>query len=157
MKLNGKATAGGRFKDCIAFPRPDGPIGFFVQALDDEWDFWNNNCPRPTPPVETKADGEEVELEDDEGYQAQLANWGTMKMNFIAVYALTIPDNPLEWDHVKLDKPSSWKHWTTEIKDFGLARVEANQLFMKCLDVNSLGEGLMDQARADFLHGRTMA
>lgn len=156
MKLRGKASAGERYRDCIAFPRPDAPIGFIVQALDDEWDFWNDNCPRPTPPIEMK-DGEEVELEEDEGYQAQLANWGTMKMNFIAIYALSIPDNEIEWDHVKLDKPSTWRHWSKEIKEFGLSRVEANQLFLKCLDVNSLGEGLMDQARADFLRGRATA
>jgi len=157
MKLKGKATAGGRYVDCIAFPRPDEPIGFYVQALDDEWDFWNDNCPRPEPPTETKAGGEEVELDEDEGYLAQVADWGTMKMNFIAVYSLTIPDNEIEWEHVKLDKPSTWRHWTKEIKDFGLSRVEANQLFLKCLDVNSLGEGLMDQARADFLRGQTTA
>ena len=74
-------------------------------------------------------------------------------MDFMAVYSLDTSENELEWERVILDKPSSWKHWREEVKEFGLTRVEQNQLFMKIVEVNGLSENLLDQARADFLRG----
>ena len=152
MQVKGKKSAGGRHKDCIAFPREEGPVGFWVQALDEEWDVFNERCPAPTPPVHTTADGK-VEDEEDEGYEAQVKNWGELKMDFLTVYSLTIEDNQIDWDNVILEKPSTWRHWRTEVKEFGLSRVEVNKLFFKVLEVNSLSEDLMEQARADFLRG----
>jgi hypothetical protein len=56
MKLRGRKSAGERFKDVIVFTRgKEAPIAFWVLALDEEWDFFNDSCPRPKPQKLTTA------------------------------------------------------------------------------------------------------
>lgn len=155
MKYKGNKPDGSRYMDVLVFPRPaeKESIALWVRALDEEWDVWNEKCPAPPIPVETGADGEVIELEEDEGYLAQLQNWGVLQTDFLVVFSITFDANPLEWDSVKLDKPSTWRHWRTEILELGLSRIELNKVLAKCIAVNSLNEDLMDQARADFLRG----
>jgi hypothetical protein len=154
MKLRGRKSAGERFKDVIVFPRGnDAPIAFWVLALDEEWDFFNDSCPRPKPQKLTTAEGVK-EDEDDLGYKQQLESYFELYSDFMVVHSITILDNEIEWEKVDVQKPSTWKNWRAEMREFGLTRMEMNKLLLKCRDVNSLNEDLMEQARADFIRGR---
>lgn len=154
MQIGGKELPKGRYKDFIVFPRPEGEnIVLWAQALDDEWEQFEENYPMPKPPVVFKPQEGHVEDEDDEGYKGQMKAWTQLKMNFCMIQSITVPSE-ITWERVKEDDPGTWAEWRKELRESGVTVTEVQAVFNKVLEVNGLNQQLVEKARKAFLAGQ---
>ena len=132
-------------------PRVGGEIVFKARGIND-MDEFNRLCPEPQPPTLLTGDGKKKTDDKDKDYLAECEEYGRRKWGYIVVKSLE-PSN-IEWDTVKLEVPSTWANWDSELRANGITSVECNRVFSLALAANSLDERKLNKAREVFLRGR---
>lgn len=137
----------------VVIPRSDDePLVFICQAVIDETEF-ETLCPFPQPPTVVHADGTKTKDYDDEKYIKTRDSFANQKLHWTILQSLkATPD--LQWETVDYGNPATWGNYTKELKDFNLTDPEIRLIIQGVLEVNTLDEMKLEEARAAFLAGR---
>jgi hypothetical protein len=107
-------------------------------------------CPAPEAP-EIKQDGKApVRNYNDPTFKLQIEDNNLKRLNWIFLKA--IEDTPnLQWDTVKMDDPSTWDNFSTELRDAGFTPVQITSLIQQVYTLQAVDEAKVDEARKSFL------
>lgn len=147
-------TIGGKVVDgpkqvIIALPRGDqGDIGFIFIAVLDDSEF-EKLCPVPKPPVSIKTGVGRIENVEDPGYRAAVERRGSFKADWF--FLNSIRPSQIEWQTVKMNDMHTWENWRKELRDSGFSVAECNRLWETFLDVNTVSDQMVQEARLRFL------
>lgn len=109
-------------------------------------------CSAPKPPEVIKSGGRREPNVDDPTYRSQTEKYAQRKIQFLIIESLRATPG-LEWETVT-DDPKTWGNYEQELMDAGFSAMEVNRIVEGCLAANSLNQKRIDEALADFLHGR---
>lgn len=140
-------------EEVLVLPRGEDRIVFRARGLNDSDEF-NVLCPPPKAPVKQTKDGV-VPHYDDPGYKSVLQEHNERWIAYLIVKSLE--PSQIEWDTVKLDDPSTWKNWETDLTGAGFSAHEKNLIGQLALDANRLDERKLEKARQAFLRGQAKA
>lgn len=160
MKFRGERIEGPSSK-ILVFPREGRkPIKLEIVAVLDSAPF-DELVPDPIPPTMIKRGGEKVPNFDDKNYQKLVARRGALYSLWINIQSLYCPAEtqdeqrvPVEWEKVDPTNPSTWNLFDEELKDAGLSQFERFRISREIVEVNSLSEGRLAEARDSFLASR---
>jgi len=139
--------------DFIILERPDTPLVIQAQALDS-YDEFNALCPPPEPPTKLTKEGR-VTDSDEPGYLSLIQNWMEQRAAYMVVKCLA--PSQIEWDTVRLSSSKTWKNYEQDLRKAGVTAIEFNRIQQLILDINSLNEEKLTQAREVFRRGRAQA
>lgn len=149
MKIHGRQiTTNTRL---LVLPRQDQDIVLKFQAIVS-MDEFEEKCPAPKAPVVTGRKGETYPDFTDPHYKASLETYGNMRTDYMVLKSLSVTDG-LEWETVDMDKPSTWNKWEKELMDSGFSTFEVQRIIGEMLEVNSLSDSSLEEARKRFLAG----
>jgi len=139
-------------EDILVIPRGKGsPIVFEGQAIMD-FTVFNALCPMPEAPTITTRTKGTIKDEKDKGFMAQMNNYVAQKTAWMIIETLK-PSN-IEWDSIDPEKPATWVKWSEDMANAGFTAAEQQRIMTFVIEVNSLSESKLEQARADFLRGQ---
>lgn len=137
-------------EEILVLPRLSGDIVIKAHAVKD-MDLFHALCPSPTAPGVRTKDGFKPNVED-KNYLQLLDIYSTQRLAYIVIKSLE--PSCIEWEKVKLEDPTTWTLWSSELTAAGLSDVEC-QLILRCvLQANSLDEEKLKEARSVFLRGQ---
>lgn len=137
----------------VVIPRSDEePLVFVCQAVVDETEF-ETICPFPQPPSIRHADGTLGKDFSDEKYIKNRDSFASQKLNWTILQSLKATEG-LEWETVDYGNPTTWGNYAKELKDFKLTDAEIRLIVQGVLEVNTLDENKLEEAREAFLAGR---
>lgn len=149
MKIHGQRPNLPKAKP-VVIPRPDGDIVFLCSPVFDFTDF-DKLCPEPKPPLVTKASGEKEYDLNNPGYSAKVEKRGNQRMGWMMLKSLEGTEG-LEWENVQLNKPDTFDKVFDELKEARLSQLEINYLVRTVLEVSSMDEERLEEARRNFIH-----
>lgn len=147
MKINGVTVS--RNEQVLVLPRIDEDIVIKAAALLS-YDELNELLTRPSVPNKRTKNGLEPHT-DHPDYKEMLATYASRRWAYICIKSLEPSD--IEWDRVDIGKPETWTEWTKELQEAGLSDTEVGRISTLVLEVNSLNEQKLDEARKLFLRG----
>jgi hypothetical protein len=150
IKIDGQAVPTAMNEDVLVLPRGNSTVVIKARALLD-LDSFNKVCPEPKPPGRQTRDGF-VPNTNDDTYKKRLDQHHLQRIGYMVLHTLE-PTN-IAWEMVLADNPKSWPKWEDELKESGFTNVECNLILGLVLDVNSLNEAKLKEARASFLRGQ---
>lgn len=124
----------------------------FKCAPVNNYDEFNQLCPRPEPPKRTYPEntGKPPEiLINDPKFLKALDEWGSRRSAWMFVESLSATED-LEWELVDRAKPETWVKWEEELGEAGINDIERSRILTGIMDANSLSEERMDEARERF-------
>lgn len=134
----------------FVIPRAGQDIGFTVQAVLDYSDF-DRLCPQPKPPKMLRRGSRKQEDDfDSPTYKVALDQWAQKKVEFVILHALKATEG-LEWETVDDNNPDTWKNVAEELKDAKFTPMQITYIHNKCIEVNTLNEDKLEEARERFL------
>jgi len=148
MKYRGKKIEG-RNVVTLVIPRPDGPIGFIMEAVED-FDHFDNLCPAPEPPEILRPGGVREKNTTDPDFLKRVDAYAEARSHYMTITSLKATTD-LEWDTVDYDDPATWKNWTTEMKESGFTDIEMGHVVRHVAKANCLDQDMLDEARTSFL------
>ena len=133
----------------VKVPFGDKTFTLKVQAVMDYTDF-EALVPIPSPPkVLDVKNNQEVFDTKDKKYLAAVNVYAKTKTSFMVMRSLEATED-LTWDTVDKDKPDTWHRVENELRkaftEFGMQKIQKS-----ILQVNGLGEEILEQARQSFL------
>ncbi len=153
MKIAGVEIKGPA-EEVLVLPRPTGQdLVFRAKAVLDTSEF-DRLVPEPKPKARLEAGGWKKNLDDAE-YIKAVAEYGELRFAFLVIRSLELSD--IEWDTVKMDKPSTWTKWSDEMKESGMSQTEVNRVINCVASANALDEQKLEAARENFLRGLATA
>jgi hypothetical protein len=154
MKVNGVEVKGPA-EEVLVLPRPTSEdLIFRAKAVLDMDEFYKM-VPEPKAKARLVGGKGWEENLDDPDYIRQLGEYGDLRFAWLVIKSLE-PSN-IEWDRVNIEKPSTWKLWTEEMKDGGVSQTEINRVINCVATANSLNEQKLEAARESFLQGLAKA
>jgi hypothetical protein len=150
IKIDGQAVPTAKNEDVLVLPRGTRGIVIKARAMSD-LDTFNEMCPEPKPPGKLTKDGFVPDTNDDT-YRKRLKQHNLQRVGYMVFHTLE-PTN-IDWESVLADNPTSWPKWEDELKESGFTSVECNLILGLVMDVNSLNEAKLKEARASFLRGQ---
>ena len=152
MKIAGVDPSTLSNEHILVLPRDDGKSQIVFRACGvPDWDEFDKLCPEPQPPGKLTKDGF-VPDDQESGYLAILANYHKQRLAWLIVKSLEPSD--IEWDTVKLDNPSTWNRWESDLKKAGFSQTECGRVRNLVFKANSLSEEYLEEAREVFLRGQ---
>lgn len=152
MKLFGKDPSA----DCVDYvvvPRNDGDIVFTVKPVYDFSEF-DNLCPLPKAgTVHERGKGQRADT-DNPRFKEKIAYYSMRKFAWIILESLRDTEG-LQWETVQPDDPDTWMNYQKELVDAKFTDKEIAKIIETVLQVNSLDEAKLKEARDRFLAGRT--
>ena len=148
MKIGGVEVS--RCEEVLVLPRMGGDLVFRAAAVISMEEF-DAVCPKPEPPVRITKNGKEPNLTAD-SYVKMLQNWSEQRYAWMCIKSLTPSD--IEWEKVKMDKPTTWPLWVEELQEAGISSTEMNRVQNLILEANALNEAKLKEARESFLRGQ---
>lgn len=161
MRLKGKKIEGPASK-ILVFPRGEDTedIKLEIVAVLD-MDEFQKRCPEPTPPWMVKRGGAKVPDIDNANYKKQKARHNELYTLWLYFNSLYCPAEhpedertPVEWDRIDREDPNTWRLFEIELIEAGFAEFERLRIINTILEVNSLSEEKMEEARNSFLASR---
>lgn len=160
MRLKGKKIEGPSSR-ILVFPRgEDDSIKLEIVAIVD-FEPFEKICPEPTPPMVTKPGGVKVPDLNDKNYLKQRNLHGSRRMLWMFVNSLWCPAEhlgdertPVEWDLVDPLNPETWDKFEPELVNAGFSEIERMMISNAIMEVNSVSEATMKEARDSFLASR---
>lgn len=147
MKIAGKTPS--KNEDVVVFKRTDGDIIFKLTPVQN-FDAFIAACPTPEVPKQLLPGKGQVGMPNDPAYKAAVAHVNVQLMNYIILESVkNTPD--LEWETVKMDDPTTWGNWETELREAHFLSPELEYLLQKVLQVNALDDSKLEEARDSFL------
>ena len=154
MKIRGREIHGVN-KVTLVLPREDAEDIVFIAKAIPDISVLDEFLVMPTPPVTLGKGNEKTYNHNDSGYIAQVLEYNTKRMAWIVLESLR--DNEIEWDKVDMKDPSTWVHYTEEMKDAGFSVIEISLIGDAVVAANSLDEDKLNAAREVFLAGQVVA
>lgn len=148
MKIGGVEVS--RCEEVLVLPRMGGDLVFRAAAVIS-MDEFDAVCPKPEPPVRITKNGKEPHLTAD-SYVKMLQNWSEQRYAWMCIKSLT--PSEIEWEKVKMDKPTTWPLWVEELQEAGISSTEMNRVQNLILEANALNEAKLKEARESFLRGQ---
>lgn len=118
-----------------------------------DWDEFNALCPVPEPPGRHERGKGFVKNFEDKTYKDRVFLRGRQQAGWMVIQSLY----EVEWETVDPENPKTWPNWEDELKDSGFTQIECNLIITLVMDVNSLNEDKMKQARESFSLGQEAA
>lgn len=155
-KLEGPASI------LLVFPRGEGrePVKLEVIAVLDRSDF-EKLLPETLPPVKVKRGGEKELDFNDKNYKLAAASRSEMYTLWLGIKSLYSPSEveggdpePVEWEIVDVNDPSTWSKYEDELIQSGFSDMERRRIAAAVWEVNTLSESTMKEARDSFLVSR---
>jgi hypothetical protein len=150
IKIDGQSIPKMANEDVLVLPRGNKTIVIRAKAFPD-LDHFNEVCPAPKPPGMLTKDGFVPNLKDDT-YKQRLEKHNLQRVGYMVIKS--IEPSKIEWERVDLDNPKTWPEWEEELTESGFTNVECNLILGLVMDVNSLNEAKLNEARASFLRGQ---
>lgn len=147
MKIKGKKP--GRNETFVVIPRQDGDFVFKLNAVPN-YNGFEELCPEPVPPLITRPGQDPTPDTTDLGYLQQRKVHGEKRYAWLFLQTIKETEG-LEWETVDYNNPNTWLNVEQEILDSGFNQNEYNYLLSKVIEVNSLSEAMLNEARARFL------
>jgi hypothetical protein len=151
MKIGGITVS--RNEQILVLPRLEQPLVIKAAALLSYEEF-DALVPRPTAPVRLTKNGKEPHT-DSPDFKSSVEQFGKQRWAFIVLKSLE--PSEIEWDEVVLGDPSTWCKWPEELKKAGLSDTEIGRVSTLVMEVNSLDESKLEEARKLFLAGQAAA
>lgn len=149
MRLKGIKLSGPNV-ETIVIPRGSGqPIVLKARAVPD-MDEFNKLCPVSAPPTKILKGGVRVPDSEDSSYKQSEVERSRKRMAYMVIWGLQATEG-LEWDTVKLEDPSTWLGYVTELKAAGFNEFEINRIVEGVMAANCLNEEKLEAARQSFL------
>lgn len=118
-----------------------------------DWDEFNALCPVPEAPGRHERGKGFVRNFEDKTYKDRVAQRARQQVGWMVLKSLY----EVEWSTVEAENPKTWPKWEDELKDSGFTQIECNLIIALVMDVNSLNEDKMRQARESFSLGQEEA
>lgn len=151
MKFKGEQLKGTN-QEIIPILRPGGDIIFVADAVQD-WKEFDELVTEPTPPEIIKPGGVKLQNKNDPTFIKALDEYNNLKTSYLILASLqNTPD--MEWETVDMKKSDTWKNYRQELLDSDFTEIEVGRIVIGVMRANSLDEGMIDEARAHFLHGK---
>ncbi len=160
MRVKGQKLELGPSSRLIVFERQGRkPVAFRITAITNR-DAFDKIVKVPDPPKKRMpgpGSGRLVPDPENPKYQAKLRDVNELFLQWMLLTGVTfVPgpdqeDEPIEWEMVKIDDPSTWGKWEEELAVAGFSHTERLTLFNAVGEVNTLSEARMDEARNSFL------
>lgn len=156
MRIGGKKIDSAPASDFIVFPRKNGNIAIRANAVMDREEF-DTLVPAPKPPKKRIKGNLLVDDPDSPKYIIALNQHGGKFMDWLVITSLcgidskTKDDAPIEWEEVHRQDPSTWNKWDSELKNNGFSDMERKRIYNLVMQVNSLNDSRLDEARNSFL------
>lgn len=150
MKYKGQEVKG-KNREIIPILRPGGDIIFIAEAIQD-WIRFNELVPAPEAPIVLKPGNVKVANPRDKNFQKALVEYNELKTSYFVIASLRATPE-LEWETVDFEAPSTWGNYRKELEAADFTEIEMSQIVMGVRRANSLDENMIDEARANFLHG----
>lgn len=151
MKINGQAIEARLNEDVLILPRGEEGLAIRARAIPDFEEF-NKVCPAPKPPGKLTKDGWVPNVEDDT-FKKRVEQHAIQRIGWMVINSL----QEVEWDTVDPENPKTWANWEEDLKNAGFTSVESNHILALVLEVNSLNEAKLKEARDSFLRGQEQA
>lgn len=161
IRIGGKEIPQVSHEDCIVLPRGEDALCIRAKAIND-FDEFSKICPLPEPPGKLTKDGW-VPNPDDKTYRQRVEQHNIQRVGWMVVRSITemaLSDGeffPVEWDKVQVENPKTWSKWQEDLRDSGFTDVECNLVLALVIDVNSLNEDKLKEARDSFILGQEQA
>lgn len=154
MKIAGVDPTTVPSEHILVLPRGnDQTIVFRATGLESMDDFYRL-CPIPEPPTMLKG-GRSVPDTENKDYQAAIESHANKREAYLVVRSLE--PSQIEWDTVKLEKPSTWLNWEADLKTAKFTVIEIRRIHRLVLEANCLDEAKLEEARRLFLLGMQTA
>ena len=150
MKFKGKVVKG-KNQEIIPIPRPGEDIIFIAEAVQD-WSQFSELMPEPTPPTVIKPGGVRFEDVQNPNYLKAMEEYVAARTDYLVLVSLQASPDVI-WETVDISKPNTWKNYRKELADADITEIEVGKIVMGVMRANSLDESMIDEARANFLHG----
>jgi hypothetical protein len=148
MKIGGITVS--RNEQVLVLPRIDDDIVIKAAALLS-YDEMNDLMARPSVPNKRTKDGL-VPHTDHPDYKSMLETYASRRWAYICIKSLE--PSEIEWSRVDIGKPETWTEWTKELQEAGLSDTEVGRISTLVLEVNSLNDAKLEEARKLFLRGK---
>ena len=153
MQINGQKIELTNVK-ILPIIRDSGTI-FLKVAPISSFDDFLKVCPMPEPPMrELPGKGLTPWLEE-KNFQKQLALRNTQMLQYMIIKSLEATEN-LIWDTVDMSNPDTYVNYESELRDSGFTQIEITRVVNAVMQVNSLDESAIDEARERFLASKTV-
>ena len=153
MKIGGVEVRGPS-EEVLVLPRPMGEDIVFRAKACMDIDEFDKIVPEPKPTARLEKGGWKENF-DDPAYQEAVKKHGQLRFAYMILK--TLEPSEIEWSTVKMDQPSTWLSWETELIDAGLSRTEVNRVINCVSAANSLDDAKLEAARESFLRGLAAA
>jgi hypothetical protein len=148
MKYQGKKLEG-RNTDVLVLRTGERRIVLKFEAVES-FEAFDALATIPEPPEVLRPGGKKTKNVKDPKYIEQLADFAELKTSWLVVTSLKVTDD-LEWDTVDYEDPATWNNWSKEMGECGFSETERMHIVNKVAQVNTLDDGMLQQARSDFL------
>jgi len=150
MKVNGRKLDGPReiIVPVIRDEKDGGTLFFIVNAVTDMEPF-KKLCPFPIAPKIQLPGNRTKEDVEDPGYKAQVAQWWRSRAGWMFIESLRKTN--IEWETFDINDPMKFPEAEEELRKSGLSDAELGRILAAIMDVNSLSESLVEEARQRFL------
>lgn len=149
MKIGG-VKIDGPCEEILVLPRVTSDDLVFRARSVPDLDEFETRCPMPVCQKVLGKGGWKENL-DDPTYKQALIDRGTLQHSYMVLRSLEPSD--IEWDTVDMGNPSTWTNWNDDLTNAGLSVVEVNRVILCVSTANSLNEGMLEEARENFLLG----
>jgi hypothetical protein len=151
MKVNGITVKPPEAK-VIVIPHNNQDLVFKAQYVDN-YDEFDEICPRPTPYKIKGASGSETTDLKDPEYLSELHTWASRRTKWMFIKSLEATDR-LEWSYVDPKDPETWDKFDKEFQDVGFSEPIIESIKMLCIDACGLSQSRIDEATERFLAGQ---
>lgn len=149
MKLKGKKISPPN-DAVIIIPRggEDEDLIFKARPILDVKEF-EKVCPVPQPTRVIKPGGIEFFDDKDPTYLENLKKHGNLQFAWLIIQSLLATDG-FEWEEVKVNDPSTWLLYESELGNSGLSQAESGYLVREVIQANTLDDARVKEARDRF-------
>jgi hypothetical protein len=135
--------------ETLVLPREEGDIVFKAQSVLNYKEF-DAICPVPEAKKILTPGGTTKVLTNEPAYLDALNHWANHKMQWMILKSLQATPG-LEWDRVDFNNPSTWAFYTEELEAAFFSETEVTLITNLAINVNSLNETKLEEARKRFL------
>jgi hypothetical protein len=148
MILNGRKNFKPNEKK-IVLPRDEGPIVFTARGVPSMKAF-HEMVPDPKPGTKMLPNVGRVDDFNDAVYKAAMLSKADKRYAYMCIQSLAATEG-LVWERVQPGNPDTWLAWEQEMLDSGITETELNYIQNVIIEVNSLSQEKLDEARNAFL------
>lgn len=161
MKLFGQTFDKPHY-DAVPIIRGEETMFIICESVPNMDDF-DEKCPEPKPPMAMVPGGETSPDFTDKEYKKKMDERSLNKIHYLIIKSLARVEKvdgasePLGWELVDKDDPSTWGMWVEDIKAAGLTDFEIGKIQSTVFEVNSLNNEKVEAARKSFLATKAAA